>query len=224
MTAVLGIVAALEMERRWTGIPEPLIEVSGAGEERAEAAARRLLDRGATALVSWGVAGGLDPDLKPGTVILPDTVIRPDGSGLGADLEWRDRLLARVRGRVETSTMQLFHTVSVIASVNEKCVLRERFGAVAVDMESGAVAAVAEETGIPFIAVRVVIDAADVQLPKAALTMCDERGRLKTSSLFRFVLRPGEWGTLIDLARANAAAARAMRSVWTCGAPDLALS
>ena len=91
-------------------------------------------------------------------------------------------------------------------------------------MESAAVAAVANAAGIPFIAVRVVVDAADVCLPAVALTMCDEEGRLKRSSLFRVLVRPGDWGAMIGLARANAAAGRAMRSLWFAGEPDLALS
>ena len=80
MTAVLGIVAALEMEGRWILASEPLVEVSGGGEERARAAAHSLLERGASALVSWGVAGGLDPELEPGSVVLPDAVVHTDGS------------------------------------------------------------------------------------------------------------------------------------------------
>ncbi len=120
MTPVLGIVAALDMERRWIRAADALVELSGIGESRAENAARRLVERGSTALVSWGVAGGLDPDLSPGTVMPPDIVIRADGSSHGADLEWRDRLLERVRGQVVTSTAPLYHATSVIATSGEK--------------------------------------------------------------------------------------------------------
>ena len=157
MTAVLGIVAALEMERRWIGAPEPLVELSGVGDARAENAAHRLVDRGATALVSWGVAGGLDPDLEPGTVVLPDAVVHADGSSSPVDEAWRDRLLERVSGRVVISTLSLYHASSVITSPDEKRAVYERVGAGAVDMESAAVAAVATETGIPFVVVRVVV-------------------------------------------------------------------
>ena len=224
MTGVLGIVAALETERRWISAREILTEVSGVGNIRAETAARRLLERGATALVSWGVAGGLDPDLTPGTVVLPDSVIGPDGSRSGVDLEWRSRLLVRVGDRVLTSTLPLLETLQPITSPDEKRAAHRRTGAGAVDMESAAVAAVANAAGMSFIAVRVVVDGADVRFPAAALTMCDEEGRLKRSSLFRMVVRPGNWGPLIGLARANAAAGRAMRSLWSAGTPDLALS
>jgi adenosylhomocysteine nucleosidase len=223
VTAVLGIVAALEMERRWIRAPEPLVELSGVGETRAENAAGRLLERGATALVSWGVAGGLDPGLRPGTVILPDTVIGADGQRWGVDLEWRDRLLERVGGRVVTATSPLYHATSVITTANEKRVIHERFGAGAADMESMAVAGVASAKDIPWIAVRVVIDAADQDLPAAILTAIGDDGRLPVVSIIGFLLRPRLWRPLIALGLAGAAAGRSMRRLWAVAQPDLGL-
>jgi len=224
VTTVLGIVAALEMERRWIGVPEPLVELSGVGDTRAELAARRLVERGATALVSWGVAGGLDPDLSPGTVILPDTVIGAEGQSWGVDLEWRDRLLVRVRGRVVTSTSMLYHATSVITTADEKRAIHERFGAGAVDMESAAVARVAVANNKPWVAVRVVIDAADQGLPAEILAVAGNDGRLRVGAVLGHMLRPRLWRPLIALARARAAAGRSMRRLWIAAQPDLALS
>ena len=50
------------------------IAVAGARPERALALARALLDAGATALLSVGVAGALDPDLRPGDLLAPAAV------------------------------------------------------------------------------------------------------------------------------------------------------
>lgn len=224
MSPTPGVVAALEMERRWIGVPEPLVETSGIGAEGAKAAARRLLDRGATALVSWGSAGGLDPKIRSGTVVLPHAVIDTAGSRSSVDLEWRDRLLAKIANRVEVSTSELLDVARPITSAEEKRELHHRTGAGAVDMESAAVAAVAKQSGISFIAVRAVVDAATVAIPKAAPEMFDEWGRLKKSSLIRFVLHPLGWPGLIALARANASAGRSMRRMWSAGEPDLGLS
>lgn len=224
MTAVLGIVAALEMERRWIGAPKPLVELSGVGDARAENAAHRLVDRGATALVSWGVAGGLDPDLEPGTVVLPDVVFHADGSSQEVDLAWRDRLVTRLQGQVFTSTLPLVHSTQPVTAPAEKNELHRRTGAAAVDMESAAVAAIAAEMGIPFIVVRVVVDAAGVRLPEVALTMCDEEGRLKKSAVLGLIFQPGEWRGMLRLGRANAAAGWSMHKVWSAAGPDLALS
>ena len=224
MTAVLGIVAALEMERQWIRAPGPLVELSGIGDTRAQNAARRLFERGATALVSWGVAGGLDPNLRPGTVILPDAIIGADGSSHGVDLEWRDRLLERLGGRVITSTSMLYNVTSVITTVDEKRTIHERCGAGAADMESAAVARVAVENDIPWIAVRVVVDAADQELPAAILTATGDDGRLRAGSVVGLILRPQLWRPLIALGRASAAAGQSMRRLWAMAQPDLALS
>jgi adenosylhomocysteine nucleosidase len=221
---VPGIVAALEMESRWIRTPVHPVEVSGVGAGRAEAAAHRLLDRGVSALVSWGVAGGLDPGLSPGTVVLPDAVIGLDGTPAEVDTAWRDRLLSRIRHQVDTSTLSVVHASEPVASPLEKADLRRRTWAGAVDMESSAVAAVAIEAGVPFIIVRVVVDSADVRLPRAALQMCDRRGRLKRSAVLRLIVMPGEWLGMMKLGRANGAAARSMRRVWSIAEPDLALS
>jgi adenosylhomocysteine nucleosidase len=224
VTSVIGIVTALEMERRWIRTSGPLVELSGIGDTRAAHAANQLVERGATALVSWGVAGGLDPDLSPGTVILPDTVIDADGSSHGVDLEWRDRLLERVRGQVVISTSPLYHVASVITTVDERRAISERFGAGAVDMEIAAVARVAFANHLPWIAVRVVIDAADQELPEAILTATGADGRLRVGPVVGFLLRPRLWRPLIVFGRAGAAAGRSMRRLWAAAQPDLALS
>ena len=224
MTETLGVVVALEMERRWISAPEPLIETSGVGAERAEAAARRLLDRGATALVSWGMAGGLDPRITPGTVVLPGAVNGTDRLQLGVDLEWRDRLVIRIGDRVDVSTSELLSVARPITTAEEKLELHRRTGAGAVDMESAAIASVSKRAEIRFVAVRVVVDAATVSIPKAALGLFDEGGRLRKSSLIRFVLHTLGWPGLIALARANATAGRSMRSLWSASGPDLGLS
>ena len=223
MTPVLGIVAALEMEGRWVLAPECLVEVCGVGEERARAAAHRLLKRGAVALVSWGAAGGLDPGLKPGAIVLPD-VVDTDGSSHPVDVAWRDRLLMKIQGRVVTSTSPLVHATRPVTAPAEKMKLHRQTGAAAVDMESAAVVAVANEMGIPCLVVRVVVDADDVRLPEVSLTMCDEGGRLKRSAVMRLIFQPAEWPGMLRLGRANAAAGRSMRELWSAAGPDLALS
>jgi adenosylhomocysteine nucleosidase len=224
VTVVLGIVAALEMERRWIRAPEPLVEVSGVGETRAEDAARRLVERGATALVSWGVAGGLDPHLRAGTVILPDRVIGEEGRSWGVDLEWRNRLLERIGGRVVTSTSPLYHAASVIVTADEKRAIHLRFGAGGVDMETVAVARVANAHRVPWVAVRVVFDAADQDLPAAILAATGDDGRLTVASVVGLISSPRLWRPSIALGRAGAAAGRSMRQLWDVTRPDLALS
>ena len=69
------------------------VACSGGSPERARAEAARLAAEGATGLVSFGLAGGLAPELRPGDLVLPETVQAPDGRSLPTDPAWRDNLL-----------------------------------------------------------------------------------------------------------------------------------
>jgi len=220
----VGIVTALEMERRWIGSTnDTAIQIGGMGRVRAEAAATRLLNRGASALVSWGIAGGLDPSLEPGTVVVPDLVLDAAGGHRRADAGWRARLLARIGDRVPTSLGSVLHADEVVASPRGKRELYERWQAAAVDMESAGVARIAEDAGVPWLVLRAVADSADRELPMAVTRVSDDSGRLRFGAVFGLVFRPSLWPALIALGRANAAAGRSMRRVWRAAGPDLAL-
>jgi len=64
----------------------------------------------------------------------------------------------------------------VLASSAEKRAAWRASGAVAVDLESGAVARVAAEAGISFAVVRAICDPAERDLPPAALVALDHAG------------------------------------------------
>ena len=84
MTAVLGIVTGLAAEAallRAAGITVP-IRCGGSSTERARIAARQLVAEGATALLSFGVAGSLVSIVQPGQIVLADEVVLPVGRRL----------------------------------------------------------------------------------------------------------------------------------------------
>lgn len=125
---------------------------------------------------------------------------------------------------VLTSTFPLYHAASVIVTADEKRALHLRFGAGGVDMETVAVARVATEHNMPWVAVRVVFDAADQDLPAANLAATDDDGRLSAASVVGLISSPRLWRHLVALGRARAAAGRSMRQLWDVTQPDLALS
>ena len=87
----MGVIAAMAAEaralrplRQTTGglhlrDDGTLVSISGIGADAATSAAQSLASGGATALMSFGLAGGLDPALRPGSIVLPDQVMRRDG-------------------------------------------------------------------------------------------------------------------------------------------------
>ncbi len=177
-----------------------LVCAAGTGVGESDAAALKLINCGATALVSFGFAGGLDPILRPGSLVIPNHVT--DGAVL---YRCDEALVERFGG----STVDLLTGAGEIAAtICTKAVLYRTTGAAAVDMESVAVARVALANGVPFAVMRAVSDPADRDLPPASLVAIDQLGRLMLVQVLASLLR--QPAQLVDLVRlaSNAAAAR----------------
>lgn len=201
----VGIVVGLEAEARIARDFEVPVEVGGGRAEGAAAACSRLIARGVSGLVSFGLAGGLDPALTPGTVLVPTAVL------LEAEQWDADAAMLRRLGGPTPGT--LYGGGEVVASVQAKAALHARTGAVAVDLESAAVARTAQRHGLPFAVLRAVCDGAARDLPRAALVALDGAGRI---GIWRTALaalsRPGQ---LPDLIRLGGDAARARHALVT---------
>jgi len=225
----LGIVVAMPLERSWLASTSedvrPAVEVSGLGAAGARRAALRLVDLRVNALASWGMAAGLDPQLKPGTVVIPARVIGSAADGYTPDVHWRQRLLDRLGHALTVCGDPIADAPAILDTPDAKAAVFERTGAAAADMESAAVAQVAAEHELPMLVIRVVLDAAAVFLPGGLGRVIDDAGRVRVPRLMiRTVLDPRDWPRWPGLVRYFLAARHAMRTVWSLTAPDLALS
>ncbi len=198
----LGIVVGLEAEARLARRLGALVEVGGGDAEGAAAATARLIGQGVRSLLSFGLAGGLDPSLSPGTLLVPDVVLSRDG-------HWPTHPpLSAELGRVGGA---LFSGGAVVASAAAKRALFERTGAAAVDLESAAVAEQAARHAIPFAVLRAICDPAGRSLPQAALVALDSAGKIGPWRVARSALaHPRELAALIVLAADAARARRAL--------------
>ena len=191
-----------------------MLKVSGMGPRRAALASRTLLENGATALLSWGSAGGLAPKLFPGNLILPKTVIASDQSLYHVETSWHQRLCNRLKGYVDFHTEPLVESATIVCTPAEKAVLFHRTGAIGVDMESAAVATAAKEARVPFMVVRAIADSTDTTIPKSSLIAIDEFGRLNCLKLIQGLAgHPGELFALVRIARNYRAAQRTLAVV-----------
>jgi adenosylhomocysteine nucleosidase len=224
-----GIVAALAAEARLLGRARPqgavlaladgtLLVVSGMGPSAAARAAQRLLEAGATALVSFGVAGGLDPALEAGALVLPDEVVSADGARHATAPAWRERVAAAVAARYPARRGALLTCREPLCSPAEKAAAFRETGAVAVDMEGFAIAETAARRGLPFLAVRSVLDAAADTLPPTLLGAIDAGGAASPGRILAALVRaPREWPDVLRLARHSRAAARPLAGVARSG-------
>jgi len=224
--SVTGVVAALDFEARSLGKcrEQILLSTCGIGAGNAARAARSLAAAGAGALLSWGVAGALDPALRCGTAVLPIEVLR-QGRRFQTDRLWRGRVAAALQGRVPLVSGVLLTSEVAVAAAALKSSLFQDTGAAAVDMESAAVAEVAAEFGLPFLALRVILDTARDSLPDSVLRsfQAPATGRARAAParprLWPLLCAPGDWGALLRLARQYRVAGRALRACCRLAEP-----
>lgn len=115
-------------------------------------------------ILSTGFCGGLAPSLRPGKIVLAET-IRHRGETVPLDVDLFDRVKDGLsRGGVDFATGAVESVDQVVENVAEKRDLGAE-GAIAVEMEDGSLARLARERGIGFLSVRAVIDPVDLVLP-----------------------------------------------------------
>jgi hypothetical protein len=155
--------------------------------------------------------------------VLPRQVIAASGETYAVDADWQQRLVQRLRDAVVFDEGALYSARTVSVTAADKRATHLRWGAVAVDMETAAVARVAQQNRIPFAVIRVVIDTAADSLPRAALVGIDARGRLRPGPLARALVgRPQEWGDLWRLSRQLRLSQAVLKRVRVHSAPGLA--
>jgi adenosylhomocysteine nucleosidase len=227
---VVGIVCALAAEARHLGrttrLHEPLalladgtlLAVTGMGAGAAALGARALIDAGATALASWGMAGGLDPSLPPGAIFLPSEIVSPDGAAILTARPWRERLSAALAAHHPMNGGKLLTSPTAVGSTTDKHLLFHNTRAAAVDMESFAIAQVAAAHDCPFVAVRVIVDGAADVLPKAVTAAADSAGHLHLWRLIgALAMTPSDLAPLLRLSQRYRAASRSLAVVANIG-------
>jgi adenosylhomocysteine nucleosidase len=143
-------------------------------------------------IILAGLAGGLDPALRVG-----DVVVDQPQSGPWPILPFR-------HGRVHTSE-------HLITTSTEKSELFRQTGCLVVDMESAIVRRFAETSGLPLLTIRAISDSADDALPERLLGWVDEFGRPRLGRVSRDLAgHPLQIPALIRLGRRSHRAARQM--------------
>ncbi len=209
----VGIVTGLEAEARIARRLGRIVAVGGGTAAGARGAARTLIEQGATALISFGLAGGLDPALRPGALLVPRRV-RVEDAWQNADAG-----LSRALGGPTVDGILGAETVAATAA--DKARLWRESGCAGVDLETGIIAALAQAHGLPFAALRAVCDPAGMDLPPAALLALSAEGRIGLPRVLGSVIRaPAQMPALLTLGWSAARARAALiRRVGAIGAP-----
>lgn len=223
----IGVVSGLLRETECLtpdGNPRPdLLTFAGVGPERAAEGARGLLAAGAQALISYGVAGGMAPGAGAGTLVLADTVLHGD-ERFETDAAWRGAITDALAGAVPLTAGALVGVDGMVATAEAKAALAQSSGAIACDMESHAVAAVAAEAGVPFLVVRAISDPHTHDVPVWVLRCLTPKGGVRMGRLLgQLARRPWKVPELMMLARDSKSAFATLRRVARLTGPGFAL-
>jgi len=196
----IGIVVAMQAEasciaRQHFQLHQPIavrdkliVTLCGMGAQAARLAAAELADQhGVVALISFGVAGALDIRLRSGDLVVPASVFVEQI--YTTDDRLRASLVRRLPTEVNVIEGVLAASQQLLTSEHEKLALADSTGACAVDMESGAIATVAADKNIPFLAVRAITDPVQYSPPAVLLGALHADGRVKPLSLLALLLR-----------------------------------
>ncbi len=190
--------------KKWTlsrGEDTWIAVCAGMGADAARRAyANAASDGPLNMLLSVGWAGSLHPEVGPGTVHIPTTVI---------DSQTGEQFLLTEGGR----RSRLVTTVRVADSAEKARLAATYPGAVLVDMEAATVARIAEMHGIPFLCIKGVSDAVGADLPDLN-PFIDQKGHMRLAGfLLHVALRPRYWPSLLHLGKNSTRAAEGMRDL-----------
>jgi len=179
----------------WRDVPIVLVR-SGMGCDRArralaEIAGKYTLKR----IISIGYAGALDPSLKVGDLVVADQVVYYETlKSYSLDGELLGTMPEVARGTLLTVDQ-------VVATPPEKKALREKYSAVAVDMETFALAEETQARNLPFASVRAITDTADQELIDCSHLVEADGEVSKLKAGWHVLTHPGDLKGMIDLGK-----------------------
>lgn len=173
--------------------------------------------KGCRSIISFGVAGGLAPHLRPGNWVVASSIIdaqevRP------TDRIWSEKILEMIPG---AEHKPIVGVDTAVIDPMAKRRMHAKTGTAAVDMESHLVARLASTHGLSFAAIRVVIDPADRVVPVAALAGMRPGGGTSVTAVMReLIAGPSQLSGLLRIALDAYAARRALLRARRLLGPD----
>jgi adenosylhomocysteine nucleosidase len=226
----LGIVTGLRAEadclRRGADQPAPLTWISGGSALRAQRGAEELCAQGVAALVSFGLAIGLAPVLRPGDVVIADQVVLPGGAAIPTAAAWREALLQRLAGSgLNLRVARVAGSDEPPTTAGAKRRAFQTTFAAALDTESHRVAEVAAAAGLPLLVVRAVAEPAETMRPGIAFAAVGADGRTRSLAMMgHLARRPWEIPAAWRFSKDGRRALDALRQVAAVGSRPFAFA
>ena len=204
-------ITGMKAEARIAAGADVSVIASGGRKETLESALDDVFEAHVGAVLSFGIAGGLAPGLRPGTVL----IARPSSPRTANNSN------AIAPGRSDLRQLSAAPRSSIWRGIDrpvttpaDKRALHLSTRAAVADMESHIAARFAAARNLPFAAFRVVADPAERHVPPAALAGISPTGAVAAGPVLRALARaPGQIPHLVKTAfDANAAFVSLFRS------------
>lgn len=197
-----------------------LVAHAGVGAENALRAALHLVSIGVDALASVGLAGGLNSEMEAGHIVIATNILQTDGKRTQGSWNVHAAGIApawdclRAEGIPVSCGTILTSPEAVLNSDRKKWLFRQT-RAIAVDMESAAVARIALEKDISFFGMRAICDPVNVTLPVEIYMCLNKDGTINFRSLFsNMVTRPSILKDLLRMGKNYSIAKSALKKAW----------
>ncbi len=236
MSTRLGVIAALPFEAACFSstpvhpgtyqavAPDVYVFCAGMGAHNASQAAQALIAAEVDALVSWGVAGALDPGLVCGDTVLPVQVRDSEHHVYAPDHAWHAALKSRLEQQRLFADGTILSMQDVQHDLRSKSDLHQATQALAVDMESAAVARVALNANKPFVVIRTIFDSVSMRIPASSTNATDQYGQVSIPKLISGLIRkPAEVLQYPQMIASFAKAKKSLQRVAALCGDDLCL-
>lgn len=183
----------------WQGVPVVLVR-TGMGRDRARRALVEVAEKwDLKEVISIGYAGALDPSLEVGDLVVADLVMELDSSRPEDDTKTFSLEKEIFNPATDVHKRILLTVDRVAATPQEKKKLKEQYSAVAVDMETSALAEEAQTRDLAFVSVRAITDTANQELIDCA-HLVEENGEVsKMKAGWHVLTHPGDLKGMIEL-------------------------
>jgi hopanoid-associated phosphorylase len=209
-TSFLIVATGLVAESRIATAQRVRAIASGGNAQRLAREIDHAIAEGGCGVLSFGIAGGLKPGLRPGTIVVPSVVVDALECFPTHNV-WTANLRALLPQAVKHAVAGVD---APIATPLAKEALHTATAAAGADMESHIAGRAALRAGLPFAVLRVIADPAERELPHAAIVGMGSDGRPEIAAIIRSLAH--NLSQLTALVRVAWDASQAMAMLLRC--------
>ena len=190
----IGIIVGLEREKKLLNKTDFLIVEAGYNKN-AIRATKKVLKNDVDVVVSFGLAGSIDKNLKNGEIIIPSFIVNHQKKKRFTSEKFNRLFISTLN--IQQNFNQGLYTSNKIENLNTLNKTNKIKNVSAVDMESFYILEESRNKKIPFCCIRVIFDDLNFNIPRFIGKLIDEDGKVIFKKLIKGILKkPQNIGSL----------------------------